>query len=204
MMLTALRIASIAIVAIVLVLSPLTMNNSDCASREDDRYADLQKLSSKNINELQQLCNNYEIDRNQLQGILINQFSPESSTEVKFTIASIFGYYRMEGSVRTLAPYIALENNLNIDNTDRLPLWNRYPVASALIKIGQPSIRFMIENIKTSDDQKVRELSAAVINSIEGYDVSNFILQKAMDSATDAIAKERFKTSIDYISKFKK
>ncbi|MHC4529568.1 MAG: hypothetical protein ACYS29_16970, partial [Planctomycetota bacterium] len=76
-------------------------------------------------------------------------------------------------------------------------LWDRYPVVEALIKIGKPSVRVMIHNIVSSNDKKVRDLSAKVIRYIEGREIGRIVLEKAAERQTDPAKKARLKGALD-------
>jgi hypothetical protein len=78
-----------------------------------------------------------------------------------------------------------------------VPYGDGLPVATALEKIGSPSIPGLIRNLTESDVEEVRAWSLMALQAIEAdKDVVLLRLQKAVDSQTDATKKARLQSVI--------
>jgi len=139
-------------------------------------------------------------ERSDIQGDLIYQLSNSESSDMRIAAAYLLGRYRMEQSVRVLAKFITLEYE-HKTNWKREPLWGRRPVVEALIRIGLPAIPEMIKNIETSEDGKVRELSARVIRYVEGPDLAKFIVEREIEKQPDETKKRNLRAALNYILK---
>jgi HEAT repeat protein len=158
------------------------------------------KLTSIQEGERLKLLNQLSKDRSNLQTKLLSQLDESNPKEVTFGIAYLLGVYRMDQAVRHLSKYIALKNEQS-DLVKRLPLYGEYPIVEALIRIGNPAIPAMIENIESSDDENVRKLSARVIRYIDGTEIANFRLAKRMENESDPIKKARLIAAMESIRK---
>lgn len=132
-----------------------------------------------------------------LQNNLIHQLGAATSKHHRFSAAFLLGLYRMPDAASHMAKYIALEETERRRNK-RLPLWGRYPVAEALIRIGRPAVPAMLQNIATSDDEKVCELSANVIRHVEDPEIGRFIVERAIKKQPDAEKKKRLQEALKY------
>ncbi len=158
-----------------------------------DKIAQMSELNNKErLNFLSELGE----ERSDIQSNLIIQFSNSDSKEMKFAAAFLLGLYRMDESVRYLSKFITLENNEDMDIDIKRPIWGQYPVAEALCRIGIPSVPEMLKNIKTSNDEKVVELSISVIQNVEGSDIGRIILEKEMEKQTDTQNKNKFESAV--------
>jgi len=138
-------------------------------------------------------------ERSDIQGNLIYQLSNSESKEMKFAAAFLLGRYRMEQSVGALSEFLTLEYEHKTP-WDREPLWGRRPIVEALIRIGRPAIPEMIKNIETSEDKKVRELSARVIRYVEGPEVAKFILERQIEKQSDEAKQRNLREALQYIA----
>jgi len=129
----------------------------------------------------------------------LKQILANSASKKEVTIAAVYlaGLYRLGDTVSELAKIIFLEEHERIQKSEAL--WGQFPVVEALIKIGNPSVPKMLELIQESSDPKTRKLAATVILHIETESVGAFILQKKMDTQTDAAQKERLGAAIQYL-----
>ncbi|GEM_PF-5186832 len=118
-----------------------------------------------------------------------------------YSSAYILGTLRSWRAAERLARSVELENKSS-SPTHRLPRWDRYPVAEALIRIGVPAIPHMIRNIKKSPDAKIRQASARVIRFAENKDVAVFRLQHEIKVTQDLEAIKRLEEAIRYIQAF--
>jgi hypothetical protein len=161
---------------------------------ESNKEQIAQMFNFKDVDRLEFL-GNLSKERADLQSNLIYQLNNSDSKEMKFAAAFLLGMYRMEQSVFNLSKFITLESSQNTDHI-REPLWDRYPVVEALIRIGKPSVPEMLKNIKTSNDKKVIELSIRVIRYVEGPEIGQFILEKELAKQTDPKNKTKLKEAI--------
>ncbi len=150
----------------------------------EPRYALLEELSK---------------ERSDIEGTLLTVMGNAETKEKKFAAIFLFGRYRMDGGIHDLLPLITLE-----DDTPRRKarewFWDRYPVVEALIEIGRPAVRHVLENIAKSGDEKARRLSADVIFYVEGPEVSRFIVQKAHDAEKDEMKRKRLKAALKHLA----
>ena len=161
----------------------------------DQQLQVISRLASLGNDERMRLLEQLSKDRSDLQAELISQLNGANPNEVNISVAYLLGLNRMEQSVRHLSRLITLE--VDVRNHSREPMWDRYPVVEALIRIGSPAIPEMIKNIETSDDQKVRELSAKVIRYIDGPEIAKFRLEKATEKQTDPGKKAKLKAAME-------
>jgi len=142
----------------------------DMDKRTEGNKERIARMATLKDEERMELLGKLSRERSDIQGDLIHQLANSTSKDMKFAAAFLLGMYRMEQSVRELSKFITLESHHSID-WKREPLWDRYPVVEALIRIGKPAIPEMIRNIETSEDKKVQELSARVIRYVEGAEI---------------------------------
>jgi hypothetical protein len=138
-----------------------------------------------------------EKERIDVRTELIRCFEETPDDETRFTVAYLLGYFRMSEAVPILSKRITLDAGYpdSWAPGGRVP-WTQYPVAEALISIGNPSIRAMMDNIRTTDDDNVRKLSVRVIRYIEGPEIGRVILQRDFEKQTDANSKARLQAAI--------
>jgi len=74
-----------------------------------------------------------------------------------------------------------------------------FPCVGALTGIGKPSIPAMINNLATSEVEKVRELSARVIRNVEGTEIGRIVLEKAIEEQGDRGKKARLTAALEYM-----
>ena len=153
------------------------------------------KISNLNDEERLEYLGELSKERSEIQRKLVQLLDGSNSKEKKYAAAFLLGMYRMDQSVFVLSKYITLEDDSS-RRWKREPLWDIYPVVEALIRIGKPSIPEMLKNIKTSNNEKVIELSIRVIRYVEGPEIGRFILEKELVKQSDSINKTKFKEAI--------
>ncbi len=184
---------------LIVVSGSLSLAQRQTQNRGLNEKGVMPRLASLGSDERMKLLERASTDRSDLQTALISQLRDESNPkEVTISIAFLLGLHRMGQAVQDLSKHIALTNRPLLDD-DRRPLIGEYPVVDALIRIGGPAIPEMIKNIETSDDEKVRELSAKVIRYVDGPEIARFRLQKAMEKQSDPGKKARLKAAMDGI-----
>jgi len=171
------------------------MNMDKQTEGNKERIAQMGSLDEKARMEL---LGELSKERSDIQSNLIYQLDNSRSKEVKFAAAFLLGFYRMEKSVYHLSRHITLENE-RVISSSRLPLWDRYPVVEALIRIGKPAVPEMLRTIETSEEEKVRDFSARVIRYVEGSEIGRIVIEKAMEKQTDPAKKARLKTALNYL-----
>ena len=84
------------------------------------------------------------------------------------------------------------------------PYGGYYPVETALVAIGNPSIPGVIRNLAQSDDAKTREISLQVLCGIDGdKDVAELRLRKALVAEKDTQNEVRLQSAIKAIPDLK-
>lgn len=142
------------------------------------------------------LLSNLSRDRSDLLAQLLQQLASPTSKHHQCAVVFLLGEYRLGDAVRDLAKIITLE--ADIKKRNREALWDRYPVAEALIKIGVPAVPAMIENLENAKDEKTRELSAEVIRYIQTRELGKVIVQNAIDKQPQAEKKKNLKEALRY------
>jgi hypothetical protein len=123
--------------------------------------------------------------------LIRNLASPHARSRI--TAAYLLGMYRADAAPERLAKHITLEDEEALKHRfPAEPRWSRYPVAGALWKIGTPSMRFMVETIATSDDEKAVDLATGVVHGVVGPDGGRLILEREARKRT-GIEADRLK-----------
>jgi HEAT repeat protein len=197
------KIFSIVIIVILIGIGTLVFAEKTTKKKSTENYQLISKMGTLSAEERMSFLNQLTKERLDIQGNLIQLLKNSRSKDVKFAAAFLIGLYRMERSVYSLSRYITLESESEYEYTDssnKLPLWDRYPIVQALIRIGKPAVPEMIRNIQTSDDEKVRQLSARVIRYVEGPEFGRIVIEKAIERQTDPQKKSKLEAalSLDY------
>jgi hypothetical protein len=188
------------IIMTLMIMHVFAIAGTDMEKKIEGDKERISKMSELNNDERIALLIELGEDRIDVQNNLIHQFVKSDSEEIKFAAAFLLGFYRMEDSVKELSSYISLENK-NIYPDVKRPLWDKYPIVEALIRIGKPSISEMLKNIKTSNNEKVIELSIRVIRYVEGPEIGRVILEKELAKQTDTQYKNKFEAAIKSFDK---
>ena len=135
---------------------------------------------------------------NHMERELTEAFKASKDATTKFCLAYMMGRYRFRLAAEVLSKEIGLRNHAyDEEPPNREPLFGEYPIASALIQIGNHSIPYMIENVRSSTDEKIRELSVRVIRHVEGEEVAAFILRRAADKEESVEKKRRLLAALE-------
>ena len=124
-----------------------------------------------------------------------------NSPEIKVHAVVVLGEYRAVEAVP------ALLKNLDWDQLHggiisstkedwALRLW---PVSSALEKIGVPAVPALMDQIEGTDDAKTIGKCVSICEKIEGADVAQFRLEKALKTETDTQKRARLETALKVI-----
>jgi hypothetical protein len=174
----------------------LAVDQTNMKIQADANTALIGQMGALNDEERIELVEQLIKERIHMERNLIRQLDNSKTKQAKFAVAFLLGYYRMEKSVPHLSKLITLEAQGTKQKRENL--WDRYPVVEALIRIGNPAIPEMIRNIETSEDNKVRELSARVIRYVEGAEIGRIVIEKAIEKQTDPRRKARLEAALKY------
>ena len=105
------------------------------------------------------------------------------------------------GKLRSVECVPLLAENLALyvfykDRKRTQSLEDAFPCVGALIEIGKPAVSPMIKNLETSEDEKVRELSARVIRYVEGPEIGRIVIEKAIEKQTDSRKKAKLEAAL--------
>jgi len=143
-----------------------------------------------------QLLEQLTAERSDIHGYLIRELSTNSNPQ-KFAAAYLIGLYRMERAVEDLSEVITIEDS-TVNTEKHKLLWSKHPAVEALIRIGNPAVPKMLELIQQNSDPKVRDFAARVILDVDGAEVGEFRLVKAIESQRDVEKKDRLKNAIQF------
>lgn len=76
--------------------------------------------------------------------------------------------------------------------------WGPNAPASALIKIGKPSVAPVVKVLRDTTDTEIARQCALVIREIEGREVGRFILEKAIEKADDWEERAHLERALPY------
>lgn len=121
----------------------------------------------------------------------------ESRKGTAKTAIVLLGKLRSAGSVGLLAENLTF--GVFYKSTKRpQPPEDFYPCVGALSEIGKPSVGAMLRNLETSQDEKVRKLSARVIRNVEGPALARIVLEKAAQKQTDPAKQAMLQAALAY------
>jgi len=154
-------------------------------------------VRANDIGAFEKAANNVYVERQRLCRELIGVLQDAKSSNLqKCSAAYYLGEMRMSDAVAALADHITLRSDASGSLIKRLPVMKEYPAVEALIRIGKPSTRQMIQNLEERSDSLVRELCARVIRDVEGYDFARIIIQAAIAKQSDTGKKERLQAAL--------
>ena len=137
----------------------------------------------------------------EIQEVLMRQLG-STNNDVKCCAAYLLGEYRFSQAAGALSQVINLESRIHLNAREWF--WDHHPAMEALVKIGNPSIPVVIQNLEDSDDVQVRELSVTVIHRIEkDKDIAELRLQKALEAQTDAKKKARLQSALKSLAEIR-
>lgn len=178
-------------------LGTFALGEKNMGKQAVEKKGSIPRLVSLGNKERMKLLEQLSQERVNVLAALVSQLDSANPKEVNISIAFLLGVNRMEQAASHLSRLITLE--ADIVEHSREPLWGRYPVVEALIRIGNPAIPEMIKNIEVSDDEKVRELSTRVIRYIDGPEIAKVRLEKAMKKQSDEVKKAKLQHALESI-----
>ncbi len=137
-------------------------------------------------------------ERKDFQSRLLNQFTPTASDNVKCTIITILGVYRMTDTIPLIAENITIRYR-NPKGFTWAHAIDEYPAVIALIRMGTKAVPSMVNNIASTNDERVRAFSTSVIQGIYGPDIARFVLEKEREKTRDDVSKKRIERSIKQV-----
>jgi len=126
--------------------------------------------------------------------LLLGRLRYETSERNIMAIAFLLGRYRTPEAAEPLSKYVSLKNPA--DNTPDGSLIGRHPVVSALIRIGEPSVPFMLKNLEASTDRLVILFSVRVLRYVRGYESAEVLIKECISGIKDTGQKTRLKVAL--------
>jgi hypothetical protein len=106
--------------------------------------------------------------------------------QAKLAAIVIAGCFRFERVSPELAQMIDFNDDGYNGTATAVPLWDRYPAAQALLRIGNIAVPSLLSNLATSNDHLVRELSARSLWAILHAGPAKVALQEEIQRQADA------------------
>ena len=150
-----------------------------------------------NIDAFGSVVDEHEADSDQISSNLLEIARSSQSNFSQAAAIYFLGEIRCASSVAYLAPKISFKfHGVIMKHLVKLNI-SKYPVMDALIKIGNPSILAVIQNLAKSDDISVRELSLKTLYNIDGdKDIVRLRLQKALKSEPEPQEQARLQMAL--------
>jgi hypothetical protein len=153
-------------------------------------------VTGNNLQAFEKVASDLYAERQRLFRELLRILQDTNSSNFQKCSAAYFlGEVRIPDPVAALATHVTLRKEAS-GSTTRLPVIRDYPAMEALIKIGKPSTKHMVQNLEDSSDLLTRELSARVISVIEGRSLAGIIIGKAISKQPDPVKKKRLKAAL--------
>jgi hypothetical protein len=174
--------------------------------QSDKKDASLALRQAETLDEFERATIEAQENRRQFIRSLIRMLRRNPDKERMIRISYLLGEYRATEAMWDLAKCITLEAEVS-DEDKEPPRWGKYPAQEALIKCGVRSVPYMVSNLESSGDEKVRELSAMVVwqviggglpRVIDGKKHGRQILENAIDVQTDLAKKARLESALAY------
>lgn len=111
------------------------------------------------------------------------------------------------GKLKSVAAIPLLVRNLTYEafykNTKRpQPPEDLFPAVQALIDIGQPSVRPLLERLAAEDGEKLALAGATVIRGVLGREAARQLLSKEIEAATGDATKSRLRAVMRVVEQF--
>ena len=141
-------------------------------------------------------------EREAMVAFYVHELRSEKDPEKQMRICFLLGNFRANKAAPALADVIDLHNP-DFSDAPRggLPMYGPYPAVSALVRIGLPAIRTMIERLETEQDNTKRHLEVSVIREIcgeiYGIELTTSVLEKAAAEQTDPDKKANLNEAVE-------
>ena len=198
---------TIILLGVLLFFVPTRNNFAEEQAIEESLIGDLQQAQT--LEEFERATVEIQEKRSELITSLIRILRNETDKEKKIRICYLLGEYRATEAIWDLSKNISLEAQIPDELTEK-PLWLKYPAQEALVKCGNRSIRYMLENIESSDNELIQKLSIEVIwqvmgegltQVLDGKNYARMIIEKRIDEETDSVKKARLQSSLKYLGR---
>jgi len=125
-----------------------------------------------------------------------------SNINTRYYVASLLGEYRDMTAVYALNKVIKLEDADYVSRSRfTIWFWGRYPAVDALVSIGDPSLPVLEDNLATSDDPEIRELSLYSIAAVEhSADVTRAELLRIIKLEKNEARKRRLELALHSVT----
>jgi hypothetical protein len=150
----------------------------------------MKKLDTLDDRSRMQLLSEVDEQRNDLLGALLKQLGTSPSKQVQASAIYLIGRNRLADGVEELTRRIDFDPGTPVQRGPE-PLWEKYPAMEALITIGQPSIKPVVELLATESNDLRRNLAVKVVRYVVGAETAEFILQRAQAASSDAGRRSR-------------
>ncbi|MGO9272174.1 MAG: HEAT repeat domain-containing protein [Terriglobia bacterium] len=155
----------------------------------------MSKLDKMDERSRMNLLSQVNRERSEMLGVLLKYLGPDSSSSVQAAAIYLIGRNRLSDGVPELVRRIDFDTGVQPKKAAE-PLWERYPAMEALITIGSPSIRPSVELLATDPSEVRRNLAVEVIRYVEGPEVSNFILERALAAESEPKRRDNLSDAI--------
>lgn len=165
--------------------------------------ADLDRLKSASIQERDKAAGRIAAERKALIAALRSMACEEDPTPLdlrefsaKCLAIRLLGDFRAEEAMEELFSNLKYEIEPHAVGYHWKDIWNRYPAARSLVKIGKPAAHGAQECLLKSDDKLTREISVWIIVCVDGPETANFELTRMLDSGIPEPMKSRISAAI--------
>lgn len=117
--------------------------------------------------------------------------------EQKVAAIRVLAVLHAEEAVLVLIMNITIEPFLN----DSSAIGDRYPAVAALVAMGKPASRAALDVLGKEDDAQRRDRLCEVICGVEGVPVGRFMVEYAIEQATDATTRARLGEALRTLNK---
>lgn len=140
--------------------------------------------------------------RIQLVSDVLQRLIHERDAERKALLIFLLGEYRATEAASVLVGMISFEAPRSSKNggLKTRPLWGTHPAAEALVKIGVPACRAVMQRLETETNTAAMKLEVDVICAVyRSKDVAELVLVKAAANEADAKKKANLQASLQIL-----
>ncbi len=136
-------------------------------------------------------------ERTQKIDLLLNLFNENNNKETNFAVFYTLGELRAEKAISLCLAHI------NYDYTGNLKIYPKYgpaPAATALSKIGLPSVKPLLDTLKNCDDEAKLPYIYMAIIGIGGTELAEYFLVKEIKITPDKKQVERLNKALEAVA----
>jgi hypothetical protein len=160
----------------------------------------MKKLDALDEQARMKLLSEVDQQRHELLGALLKQLGTSSSKDVRAAAIYLIGRHRLDEGARELVRQIDFEPGPQKWIAAE-PLWEKYPAMEALITLGRPSIRPVLELLATESDNLRRDLAVKVIRYAEDAQIARLVLERAAGAERDAERRAKLSDALDRLAR---